>query len=591
METPNPGLKTRDKSKSTRPGVNAGVEKKSRRTPAEMQQARADDAKKRLAAVEDKQRSEDILYAETANHPTDRPKTANAAASTAAGGSGGGGDGDDSGSGDDDPYMQPSSEESSEESEPEDNSDEEQPKKKQKKKKEPATSRADIIASRNTRDGSGTPAVPADDSKKRKATTEKNAGKPKKKAKTPVQKKSGLEVKSKTGAQGTAVVDTDSMVAPGGPALDDDERGHVERPVAGRKKKGIPTAPAAPRPPTRRDLRGGAAKWKVVHLPPGTSTEFADEVVPLIHELVGTLKPWEKPVLSSIQDIVDRVFGKDKYLVTSESAWAGLVGYRLDSWRNGIGSQPHKFMLSCIENYGSEDEEDTEANDNGPLPPTTPTPDVPADAVPKAKKFKFDTPEGRAEFVAWALQHHDASGTNAFHWKIWGDGVDKKGFLQSKMILHAFAYHLACLEAIPGGYVRLEAHPKGAYYSGLLVFSEQGAEGTIDCIQCLPDELKNRRFEGTPDYSGLLMFSEQGAEGVHESTLDWSYSVERDGHQEKVAWRSSLGSLPKQLFPVAYVIFDFLSCALFSVLLHLSSTHLHTFAFAHQLLVRILIHP
>ncbi|KAJ6613086.1 hypothetical protein B0H10DRAFT_2275826 [Mycena sp. CBHHK59/15] len=30
------------------------------------------------------------------------------------------------------------------------------------------------------------------------------------------------------------------------------------------------------------------------------------------------------------------------------------------------------------------------------------------------------------------------------------------------MILHAFAYHLACLEAIPGGYVRLEAHPKGA---------------------------------------------------------------------------------------------------------------------------------
>ncbi|KAJ6602344.1 hypothetical protein B0H10DRAFT_2080287, partial [Mycena sp. CBHHK59/15] len=113
----------------------------------------------------------------------------------------------------------------------------------------------------------------------------------------------------------------------------------------------------------------------------------------------------------------------------------------------------------CIENYESEDEEDAEENDNAIVPDAHDAgtaaandadPDVPADAVPKAKKFKFDTPKGRAD------------GTNTFHWKIWGDGADKKGFLQSKMILHAFAYHLACLEAIPGGYVWLEAHPKGA---------------------------------------------------------------------------------------------------------------------------------
>jgi len=50
----------------------------------------------------------------------------------------------------------------------------------------------------------------------------------------------------------------------------------------------------------------------------------------------------------------------------------------------------------------------------------------------------------------------------AFHWKTWGNGVDKKGFLQSYLILHAFAYHLACLEAIPGGYERLKAHPESA---------------------------------------------------------------------------------------------------------------------------------
>jgi hypothetical protein len=32
------------------------------------------------------------------------------------------------------------------------------------------------------------------------------------------------------------------MVAPGGPALDDDEEEQVERPQKGKKKKGIPTA-------------------------------------------------------------------------------------------------------------------------------------------------------------------------------------------------------------------------------------------------------------------------------------------------------------------------------------------------------------
>ena len=89
MEMPVPnagGPKTRDKNKTTRPGVNAGLDKKFRRTATEMQPVRADETtakakskleqkkkEQRLIALEDKQRLEDRARTETANHPPDRP--------------------------------------------------------------------------------------------------------------------------------------------------------------------------------------------------------------------------------------------------------------------------------------------------------------------------------------------------------------------------------------------------------------------------------------------------------------------------------------------------------------------------------------
>lgn len=58
-------------------------------------------------------------------------------------------------------------------------------------------------------------------------------------------KKSGLDTAKPVpaGKRGSTVPsgDEDSMVAPGGPALDDDVDEHVERPKAGKKKKGAPT--------------------------------------------------------------------------------------------------------------------------------------------------------------------------------------------------------------------------------------------------------------------------------------------------------------------------------------------------------------
>ncbi|KAJ6629423.1 hypothetical protein B0H10DRAFT_1987087, partial [Mycena sp. CBHHK59/15] len=72
----------------------------------------------------------------------------------------------------------------------------------------------------------------------------------------------------------------------------------------------IAIQPAPPRAPTRKEIRGGSAKWTLKHLPQGTSSQFTDEVVPLACELVGSqqIKPWAKPTLAQIQAIIDRVF-------------------------------------------------------------------------------------------------------------------------------------------------------------------------------------------------------------------------------------------------------------------------------------------
>ncbi|KAJ6531552.1 hypothetical protein B0H10DRAFT_2150473 [Mycena sp. CBHHK59/15] len=140
-------------------------------------------------------------------------------------------------------------------------------------------------------------------------------------------------------------------------------------------------------------------------------------------------------------------------------------------------------MIDFIDSYETSDEEDT--NDDNPVNPdagdavpaavdasaTTADADARANASAKPLKFKFNMREGVAGFVEWCLQSHDDSGTMAFHWKTWGGSVDKKGFLQSYLILHAFAYHLACLEEIPGGYERLKSHPESA-----LLMSAQAVE-------------------------------------------------------------------------------------------------------------------
>ncbi|KAJ7930654.1 hypothetical protein B0H13DRAFT_1858467 [Mycena leptocephala] len=485
-----PGLKTRTKNKHVRPGVAAGVDKKTWRTKDQMARARDDESTakaqaalnekkklKRLAALEDQQHRDDITYAATANHPPDKPAKANIPAvvdSDAKSQS----SGTESGSGDElDTYQQPDeasdSDNDAEDADAESSSD--PPKKKRKLK---TASRADVIASRTTQDSTGTPAVdvPSTGHKRKAAEGSKAnaAKKAKKDAKVKPKKKSGLDIRgSKSQAKDAASApEDDSMVAPRGPALDDNEEEQVERPQKGKKKKGIPTAPPihikpiAPKKVTGKAARGGDSKWTLKHLPDNTADKFTYDVVPLAREQVGagTLSPWSGLTVAQIQVIIDKVYGADKYTVVPGDVWCGLIGYRLHDWHGGFATHSQKGIKIYLDGDDGEDEEEYEEGpvDNIPTDGTVPDPTPPAGAGPTVSKFDLKTPAGIAEFMEWSLELHKESGTMPFHWKQWGDGIDKQGLFQSDMILYVFAYHLSSLDTIPAKYPRLTAPPVAA---------------------------------------------------------------------------------------------------------------------------------
>ncbi|KAJ7115097.1 hypothetical protein C8R43DRAFT_1242445 [Mycena crocata] len=491
-----PGLKTRSSNALTHPGRAAGLEPKKRGSreeqaearlakeaaaAAELAEAEATRAEglARVAALEDKQRREDAAYATTANHPVDRPlkrteiqssddeeepapkrpRAANPA------------NANKDGSGDDSNPYNPSGSDSSEDESADDSDDDDKPKKKSKSKKPPATQRADIAAARQTKDSTGTPSI--------EQATSKNKTRESSKKSRPKQpkKKSGINKDAvKRAASGPAPED-DSMVAMGGPAMDDDTGEAVERPKKGKKAVGMPSAliavtSIASKPLTKKAVRGGALKWTLKDLPPGTAAEFSDELVPRARELAGTLNPWLSLTLKQVRELVDDVFGKDKYEVTKNGVWFGLVTYRVTDWRSGIGFRAIEGFENIIANYEPPAANNNQAVEGGPPGDAEEPSDAPAaanamdttatEAAGDTAGFRLDTPEGVRDCVKFALQLDAEGHTRAYQWQDWGDGIEKKGFLQTELIAYTYAYHLGWLAAIPGGYKKLEARPVGA---------------------------------------------------------------------------------------------------------------------------------
>ncbi|KAJ6551984.1 hypothetical protein B0H10DRAFT_2242312 [Mycena sp. CBHHK59/15] len=520
-----PQLNTRSKNQTTRPGVKAGVAPGVRCTATQMEEARATEAaqhaeavrKQRdaiacVAAIEDEQRRHDNTYSETANHPAD-PVLDNASPPAQRD--------EISESRSDKEDFIPSDHNMDSEDEAEGEAEEDEGWRGRSSK--PAkSSRTDVTAVRSTQDSSGTPADFGREKPARKCKASENGNsnaKPKGK-KPKLGKRAGLATKkrvtsSASGRSSNIMAPNDDFDAPmskyGGPAMDDDENEQLEHPApAGKgKKKGLPTdtglkfVPVPLRRPTKKELRGNSKKWTLEHLPRGTSSLFTSDIVPL-----------------ASQDVVNRVWkteeGEPPFIheVTEDGPWWGLLQYRSNDWRNGFLRQSHKGMKLLHNSPQSDDESDQDEQPNQDDAAASES-NGPTAAAVKPRAFKFDTPEGIAEFVEWALQ--EQGGTMVFHWQQWGDGKVKKGFFLSYLIVYVYAYHLSILESIPPEYECSKDRPYGA-----LLLAVQAVECDLCRWQTGEHITKTTRTRRATKFLHILKsWDDARWDALHTAVTEW----------------------------------------------------------------------
>jgi hypothetical protein len=83
-------------------------------------------------------------------------------------------------------------------------------------------------------------------------------------------------------------------------------------------------------PRTQREARGGSGKkWKLEHLPQGTSEVFTNQLIPLAKSLAGSLSPWEGLSNEQVQELVDKIYGSARYTVQDApiDPWGPLVSH------------------------------------------------------------------------------------------------------------------------------------------------------------------------------------------------------------------------------------------------------------------------
>lgn len=77
---------------------------------------------------------------------------------------------------------------------------------------------------------------------------------------------------------------------------------------------------------SKKDQCGGAKKWTLSHLPPGTASQFTDSLVPLAKVKAGTSeKPWAGLSVEEVQSLVDATYGAENYIVRKDDVWYDLV--------------------------------------------------------------------------------------------------------------------------------------------------------------------------------------------------------------------------------------------------------------------------
>ncbi|KAM6489963.1 hypothetical protein JOM56_014542 [Amanita muscaria] len=78
-------------------------------------------------------------------------------------------------------------------------------------------------------------------------------------------------------------------------------------------------------PKTLKESRGGADKWTEHHLPSDAKADFKDVVVPLAKKRAGNLEPWATLSTKDVQEIVDEVYGAGKFHVHDDDVFVGLL--------------------------------------------------------------------------------------------------------------------------------------------------------------------------------------------------------------------------------------------------------------------------
>ena len=81
-------------------------------------------------------------------------------------------------------------------------------------------------------------------------------------------------------------------------------------------------------PRMQHEAHGGSEKkWKLEHLPKGSSDVFTKQLVSLAKSLAGSLSPWEGLSREQVQELVDKIHGSGEYTVKEAlvDPWGLLV--------------------------------------------------------------------------------------------------------------------------------------------------------------------------------------------------------------------------------------------------------------------------
>nr|GAT57073.1 predicted protein [Mycena chlorophos] len=379
-----------------------------------------------------------------------------------------------------------------------------------KPKKAPRPTRDDILSKRRVEDRTGTPSI--ERGSKRKGS---DAEAPLTKKAKPVKKVGGFVAVPKKAV--APVVSEELGSRPGGYALDDDENEKTEHPlrkVSTGGKMGKPKVMVSDASPslfsslvhltlahshpqavrvTQKSLRDGDDKWKFSHAP-CEERVLKYELFPLMRDCYGGLHPWENPTPRDVQRKLDVIFTPGEYVAKVGEVWMGLIGYDIVAWRRKkVDAAKGAFdnIIAYNTQLKAEREEQNaliramrrardERREQGKPALEGDDNDEAFEDVPEPE-FDLTTKEGIAAMVEDQLKLTTDGKTRVYQWETYNEtdeGVQKRGFLTTPLILETFASHLTALDAIP---IEYAASRSTDPHYGALLLSVQAVEYVLRC--------------------------------------------------------------------------------------------------------------